>query len=80
MTRLRSLGNIVKSKISSSFQERPFIENLVDKIVKATRGWQNTTAGDRKMKQVLRKTLLKYQLHKDAELFEKAYDYISEHY
>jgi len=54
----------------------------IDKIVKATRfpGWQNTTAGDREMKQVLRKTLLKYQLHKDAELFEKAYGYISEHY
>tara|TARA_R110002124_G_scaffold149220_1_gene315086 strand:+ start:242358 stop:245420 length:3063 start_codon:yes stop_codon:yes gene_type:complete len=54
----------------------------IDKIVKATRfpGWQNTTAGDREMKQVLRKTLLKFQLHKDAELFEKAYAYISEHY
>ncbi|HAU4024228.1 TPA: HsdR family type I site-specific deoxyribonuclease [Legionella pneumophila] len=54
----------------------------IDKIVKATRfpGWQNTTAGDREMKQVLRKTLLKYQLHKDTELFEKAYAYISEHY
>ena len=54
----------------------------IDEIVKATRfqGWQNTTLGDRKMKQVLRRTLLKYQLHKDAELFEKAYGYISEHY
>ena len=54
----------------------------IDKIIKATRfpGWQNTTAGDREMKQVLRKTLLKYHLHKDAELFEKAYSYISEHY
>ncbi|OSQ35489.1 type I restriction endonuclease subunit R [Thalassospira mesophila] len=54
----------------------------IDKIVKATRfpGWQNTTAGDREMKQVLRKTLLKYQLHRDAELFDKAYAYISEHY
>ena len=54
----------------------------IDKIVKATRfpGWKNTTAGDREMKQVLRKTLLKYQLHKDAELFQKAYGYISEHY
>lgn len=54
----------------------------IDKIVKATRfpGWQNTTAGDREMKQVLRKALLKYQLHKDSELFEKAYGYISEHY
>lgn len=54
----------------------------IDKIVKITRfpGWQSTTAGDREMKQVLRKTLLKYQLHTDAELFEKAYSYISEHY
>ncbi|MCY3770146.1 MAG: HsdR family type I site-specific deoxyribonuclease [Gammaproteobacteria bacterium] len=54
----------------------------IDKIVKATRfpGWNNTTVGDREMKQVLRKTLLKYQLHKDAELFDKAYAYISEHY
>lgn len=54
----------------------------IDKIVKATRfhGWQNTTAGDREMKQVLRKTLFNYQLHKDAELFEKACAYISEHY
>ncbi len=54
----------------------------IDKIVKATRfpGWQNTAADDREMKQALRKTLLKYQLHKDAELFEKAHNYISEHY
>ena len=54
----------------------------IDNIVKATRfpGWQDTTAGDREMKQVLRRTLLKYQLHKDAELFDKAYQYISEHY
>lgn len=54
----------------------------IDKIVNATRfpGWQNTTAGEREMKQVLRKTLLKYQLHKDSELFDKAYGYISEHY
>ena len=54
----------------------------IDKIVKATRfgGWQDTTAGDREMKQVLRKALFKYQLHKDTELFEKAYAYINEHY
>ena len=54
----------------------------IDKIVKATRfpGWQKTSAGDREMRQVLRKTLLKYKLHKDNDLFEKAYKYISEHY
>ena len=54
----------------------------IDQIVKLTRfpGWQNTSAGDREMRQVLRKTLLKYQLHKDSDLFEKAYKYINEHY
>ena len=54
----------------------------IDEIVIATRfpGWQNTIAGDRKMRQVLRQTLLKYQLHMDSELFEKAHGYISEHY
>ena len=54
----------------------------IDKIVKSTRfqGWQDTTGGDREMKKVLRKTLLRYHLHKDAELFEKAYAYINEHY
>lgn len=80
-----------KTALSELFKEvrndqtPEIISRIVDdiyKIVKATRfpGWQNTTAGDREMKQVLRKTLLKYQLHKDAELFEKAYGYISEHY
>ncbi len=54
----------------------------IDKIVKETRfhGWQDTTVGERQIKQVLRKTLHKYQLHKDNELFEKACAYISEHY
>ena len=54
----------------------------IDEIVKATRfpDWQNTTVGDREMRQVLRRTLFKYQLHKDEDLFNKAYAYISEHY
>ena len=54
----------------------------IDEIVIATRfpGWQYTIGGERRMRQVLRQTLLKYQLHKDSELFEKAHGYISEHY
>lgn len=54
----------------------------IDSIVKATRfpGWQSTATGEREMQQVLRKTLLKYQLHKDDDLFKKAYLYIHEHY
>ncbi|MAW60657.1 MAG: DEAD/DEAH box helicase [Planctomycetes bacterium] len=54
----------------------------IDKIVREVRfdGWQATHAGEREVKQVLRKTLLKYQLHRDTDLFERAYGYIREYY
>lgn len=54
----------------------------IDKIVKVTRfdGWQNTNAGQKEIQKVLRQTLFKYKLHKEQELFEKAYGYIREHY
>jgi len=62
-----------------------FIANVVtdiDKIVRATRfdGWQNTASGQREIQKVLRQTLFKYRLHQENELFDKAYDYIREHY
>jgi type I restriction enzyme R subunit len=37
------------------------------------------SAGEREVKQALRKTLLKYQLHQDAELFEEAYGYVRQY-
>jgi type I restriction enzyme R subunit len=51
-------------------------------VVKVTRfdGWQWTISGEREIQKALRKTLLKYQLHKEQELFDKAYNYIREHY
>ena len=54
----------------------------IDEVVKVTRfdGWQWTISGEREIQKALRKTLLKYQLHKDQELFDKAYNYIREHY
>jgi type I restriction enzyme R subunit len=54
----------------------------IDEIVRAVRfdGWQNTHAGEREVKQALRKTLFKYQLHQDAGLFDRAYGYIREYY
>jgi len=54
----------------------------IDKIVKVTRfdGWQNTHTGQKEIQKVLRQTLFKYKLHKEQELFEKAYGYIREHY
>lgn len=54
----------------------------IDKIVKVTRfdGWQSTHTGQKDIQKVLRQTLFKYKLHKEQELFEKAYGYIREHY
>jgi len=54
----------------------------IDKIVRAVRfdGWQNTHAGEREVRVALRKTLFKYKLHQDMELFEQAYGYIREYY
>ena len=37
-------------------------------------------AGEREVKLVLRKTLFKYRLHQDPELFDRAYGYIKEYY
>ncbi len=61
------------------------IERIVsdlDEIVRLVRfpGWQSTSAGEREVKQALRRTLLKYQLHRDQELFDKAYGYVREYY
>lgn len=43
-------------------------------------GWQDATSGQREIQKVLRQILFKYKLHKDQELFAKAYDYIYAHY
>jgi len=58
------------------------IVNDIDNIVKIVRfdGWQNTTSGEREVQRSLRKTLLKYKLHKDQDLFERAYAYIKQYY
>jgi type I restriction enzyme R subunit len=54
----------------------------IDDVVRLVRfpGWQHTSAGEREVKKALRSALLKVQLHKDAELFEKAYGYVRQYY
>jgi type I restriction enzyme, R subunit len=42
--------------------------------------WQATEGGKREVRKALRRTLAKYKLHKDEELFEKAYGYVREYY
>lgn len=79
-TALTELFLEIKTDQTPAIVER--IVNDIDEIVKVVRfpGWQSTAAGEREVKQALRKTLLKYQLHKDNALFDKAYEYIRQYY
>ncbi len=61
------------------------VERLVDEIDSIVRhvrfaGWQATVAGERDVQRALRASLLKYKLHKDQELFERAFEYIKQYY
>ena len=67
-------------------EETPIIVEKVvadiDEIVRYVRfpGWQTTSAGEREVRKALRKTLFKYKLHQDVELFDKSYGYIKQYY
>jgi type I restriction enzyme R subunit len=54
----------------------------IDAIVRVVRfpGWQDSNEGTREVQKSLRRALLKYQLHKDQALFDRAYAYIKEYY
>jgi len=54
----------------------------IDSHIKVTRfdEWQWTKTGEREIQKALRKTLLKYKLHKEQDLFDKAYEYLRAHY
>ena len=54
----------------------------IDEIVRQVRfpGWQHTAAGEREVQRALRRSLLKYKLHTDQDLFDRAYGYIKEYY
>jgi len=58
------------------------IVNDIDAIVRVVNfpGWQTTTSGEREVQKSLRKALLRYKLHKDQLLFDRAYAYIKEYY
>jgi len=54
----------------------------IDAIVRVVSfpGWQDSSQGEREVQKSLRKALLKYKLHKDQILFDRAYAYIKEYY
>ena len=80
-----------KAALTALFEEAKNVETPVmvqrvvddiDEIVRAVRfdGWQATHAGEREVKLALRKTLFKFKLHQDTDLFERAYGYIRQYY
>ena len=77
---LTELFNEVKGQHTHVIVERIVAD--IDGIVRQVRfdGWQATAQGEREVKQALRRALLKYKLHTDQDLFEKAYGYIREYY
>jgi type I restriction enzyme R subunit len=77
---LTELFNEAKSKNTHIIVERIVAD--IDDLVKKVRfpDWQHTTQGERLVQKELRRTLLKYKLHTDQELFDKAYGYIHQYY
>mgnify|MGYP001422028455 FL=1 len=80
MAALTELFNEVKTENTPIVVERVVAD--IDEIVRLVRfpGWQDTLSGEREIKKALRKSLFKYKLHADEELFEKAYSYIRQYY
>ena len=54
----------------------------IDEIVKEVRfdGWAATQKGDRIVRREVRSTLKQFQIHNVPGLFDRAYEYIAEHY
>lgn len=80
MAALTELFREVKNGDTPKMVERIVLD--IDEIVRIVRfpGWQQTKQGEREVKVALRKTLGKYQLQKENELFDRAYGYIAEYY
>ena len=77
---LTELFQEAKNKNTHIIVER--IVTDIDEIVKKVRfpDWQHTSQGERLVQRELRKTLLKYKLHTDQDLFDRAYAYIRQYY
>lgn len=56
------------------------IDEIVREVTMDNTGWAATQKGDRLVRQHVRNTLRKFQMHKVPGLFDRAYEYIAEHY
>lgn len=77
---LTELFQELKTEKTPAVVER--IVTDIDAIVRVVSfpGWQQTASGEREVQKSLRQALLKYKLHKDQILFDRAYGYIKEYY
>jgi type I restriction enzyme R subunit len=77
---LTELFNETKTEQTPKIVER--IVNDIDTVVAQVRfeGWKWSKTGVREVKKALRQVLMKYRLHKESELFEKAFAYIRQYY
>ena len=80
MAALTELFDEAKNDKTHIMVER--VVNDIDEIVRHVRfdGWQNTHAGEHVVKQALRRSLFKYKIHQDQDLFDRGYAYIREYY
>lgn len=89
----QALVDVISGKLPMAFvihtqalpHMRSGVEGIVadiDDIVKKVRfpDWQHTTQDKRLVQKELRKTLLRYRLHTDQDLFDRAYAYIKQYY
>ena len=62
------------------------VENIVSDIDKGIvkyvkiEGWKHNSQAEKDVRKCLLEILKRYQLHKDIELYQKAYQYIQQHY
>ena len=77
---LTELFESVKNAETPVIVER--VVSDIDDIVRQVRfpGWQQTAAGEREVQKALRRSLLRYKLHSDQDLFDRAYGYIVQYY
>ena len=77
---LTELFETVKNSETPVIVERVVAD--IDDIVRKVRfpGWQQTAAGEREVQKALRRSLLRYKLHTDQDLFDRAYGYIVQYY
>lgn len=80
-TKKKALTRIFEKANTPSKEIKTIVEKI-DQIITTKRfdGWQNTSSGTRLIRKELFRILYDHKLSDDEELFDKAYNYITEHY